>query len=149
MKQRDRTWCNPRTLLFWAQGALSAAGLRDITPDDIATLAVRLSHWYWANLWASVTEAGRLLARGVTEVGKLIPQGELGLYGFPFSRTHLARLVQAGRLPEPVKVGYGKGARNFYDEDELLAARARADAEARRRAAERPPASPPSGKRKK
>ena len=87
------------------------------------------------------------MARGVTEVGKLIPQGELGLYGFPFSRTHLARLVQAGRLPEPVKVGYGKGARNFYDEDELLAARARADAEARRRAAERPFVPITTGKR--
>ena len=82
-------------------------------------------------------------------MGKLVPQSELGLYGFRFSRTHLARLVRAGRLPEPRKIGYGKGARNFYDEDELLAARARADAEARKRAAERPPASPPSGKRKK
>jgi hypothetical protein len=82
-------------------------------------------------------------------VGKLIPQDELGLYGYPFSRTHIARLVKAGRLPEPEKVGYGKNARNFYDEDKVLACRAHAEAEARRRAAERSPTPPPSGKRKK
>jgi hypothetical protein len=81
-------------------------------------------------------------------MGKLIPQDQLGLYGYPFSRVHIARLVRAGRLPEPIKIGYGKSARNFYDEEELLAARARAEAEARRRAADRPVVPITTGKRK-
>ena len=80
-------------------------------------------------------------------MGKLIPQADLPLYGYDFSRTHIARLVRAGRLPEPEKVGYGKNARNFYDEDKVLSCRARAAAEARRRAAERPFVPITTGKR--
>jgi prophage regulatory protein len=48
---------------------------------------------------------------------RLIPANQLGpLKGIVYSRSHLDRLVKAGRFPKPIKIGAG---RNAYLEAEI------------------------------
>jgi prophage regulatory protein len=48
---------------------------------------------------------------------KLLDYQGLRAKGFPYSRTHLWRLVKAGKFPKPVKLG--DGARNAWVEEEI------------------------------
>lgn len=44
--------------------------------------------------------------------GRLVTyRGLKSMYGIPYSRTHIARLVAAGRFPKPIKLG--DGSRSF------------------------------------
>jgi prophage regulatory protein len=55
---------------------------------------------------------------------KLLDYDALKAKGFDYSRTHIWRLVKAGKFPKPVKLN--KGARNAWVEEEidaLIAAR--------------------------
>jgi predicted DNA-binding transcriptional regulator AlpA len=79
---------------------------------------------------------------------KLVLFHELPEYGYRYSRTHLWRLIRAGRFPEPLRLGIGPHGRIAWDEEAILAARARAEAEARHRAASRPVVAITSGNRK-
>jgi prophage regulatory protein len=48
---------------------------------------------------------------------KLLDYQSLRAKGFPYSRTHLWRLVKVGKFPKPVKLG--DGARNAWVEEEI------------------------------
>ena len=48
---------------------------------------------------------------------KLLDYDGLKAKGFAYSRTHILRLVKAGKFPKPVKLG--DGARNAWVEKEI------------------------------
>lgn len=48
---------------------------------------------------------------------RLLNYEEVKAKGFDYSRTHIWRLVKAGKFPKPVKLG--DGARNAWVEEEI------------------------------
>ena len=48
---------------------------------------------------------------------RLLDYEGLRVKGFSYTRTHIWRLVKAGRFPKPVKLG--DGARNAWVEEEI------------------------------
>jgi prophage regulatory protein len=52
---------------------------------------------------------------------KYLTYQDLRERGVPYSPTHLWRLVKAGKFPKPIKLYPGPGARNLWDESEVVA----------------------------